>query len=58
MLGKKVLRFCPVKFRRVVCDGLCTVVFSVVAGPESFHICPVRERMLDELLNCSGEWIR
>ena len=52
MLGRKVLRFCPVKGRRVVCDGLCTVVFSVVSGSEAFHFCLVRTEMLDRLLNC------
>lgn len=49
MLGKKVLRLCPVKGRRVLCDGLCKVVFSVV---DDVHICPVWEEWFDLTVNC------
>jgi hypothetical protein len=54
MLGRKVYRFCPVKARKVVCDGLCKVVYSVVVSPteESVHICPVWEEAFDLAANC------
>lgn len=51
LLGRKVVRFCPNLRRRVVCDGLCTVVFSAVVGSEAVHICRVREEALDLALN-------
>jgi hypothetical protein len=50
LLGRKVLRFCPVLGCRVVCDGLCTVVFSVVVGSKG-HLCPVREKAVNIALN-------
>ena len=58
MLGRKVLRFCPVKGRKVVCDGLCKVVFSVVdvsrdcCSNGSVHICAVWEEAFDLAVNC------
>lgn len=53
MLGRKVLRFCFVKGRKVVCDGLCHVTFSVVNGNGngSVHICPVWEDAFDLAVN-------
>ena len=54
MLGRRVLRFCFVKGRKVVCDGLCRVTFSVVNGDAnvSGHICPVWEEAFDLAVNC------
>lgn len=54
MLGRKVLRFCFVKGRKVVCGGLCHVTFSVVSGDAdvAVRICPVLEESLDRLYNC------
>jgi hypothetical protein len=53
LLGRKALRFCFVKCRRVVCDGLCHVTFSVVNGDadKCVHFCPVEEESLDLCLN-------
>lgn len=53
MLGKKVLRFCFVKGRRVVCDGLCRVTFSVVNGDAnvSGKMCSVWEEAFDLAVN-------
>jgi len=48
LLGRKALRKCPVKGHRVVCDGLCKVVFSVV---DVVHVCAVWEEAFDLALN-------
>jgi len=54
LLGKKVLRFCSVKGRKVVCDGLCRVTFSVVNGNAnaSVKVCPVWQEAFDLTVNC------
>ena len=44
---KKKLRLCPLQDKKVVCDGLCNVVFD----DDVAHICSVRERALDVALN-------
>ena len=49
MLGKKVLRFCLVKNRKVVCDGLCRVTFSV---ENDVHVCAVEVEAFDLAVNC------
>jgi hypothetical protein len=53
MLGRKVLRFCFIKGRKVVCDGLCHVTFSVVNGngAESVHSCAFWEEWFDLTVN-------
>jgi hypothetical protein len=53
LLGRKVLRFCFVKGRKVVCAGLCRVTFSVVKGgaDECGHMCPVWEETFDSAVN-------
>jgi hypothetical protein len=53
LLGRRVLRLCFVKGRKVVCDGLCHVTFSVVnGGAESVRMCPVWEEAFDLAVNC------
>jgi hypothetical protein len=54
LLGRKVLRFCFVKNRKVVCDGLCHVTFSVVNGngAKAVHICSLWEDAFDLAMNC------
>ena len=51
LLGRKVLRFCFTKGRKVVCDGLCRVTFSVVNGAESVRMCPVWVEAFDLAVN-------
>lgn len=53
MLGRKVLRFCFVKGRKVLCDGLCHVTFSVVdaRADKAVHICSVWEEAFDMAVN-------
>lgn len=45
---KKKLRLCALQGKKVVCDGLCNVVFD----DDAVHICSVREKALDVALNC------
>ena len=47
LICEKVLRLCPSGRRRVVCDGLCTVV-----GLDGVRMCAVRGKALDHALNC------
>lgn len=49
LLGRKVLRFCYVKGRKVLCDGLCHVTFSVVDRSDAMavHICALWEDAFD-----------
>jgi len=44
---KKKLRLCPIQDKKVVCDGLCNVVFD----DDAVHICSMREKTLDAALN-------
>jgi len=44
---KKKLRLCPSQDKKIVCDGLCNVVFD----DNVVHICSVREKALDVALN-------
>jgi len=48
--GKKRLRLCPSQGKKVVCDGLC----NVVSDDGVVHICSVREKALDAVLNIEG----
>jgi hypothetical protein len=45
---EKKLRLCPVQDRKVVCDGLCKVVFD----DSACHLCPVFVKSFDLALNC------
>ena len=49
LLGKKVLRFCFAKDRKVVCDGLCRVTSSVASDVQ---LCPVEVEAFDLAVNC------
>ena len=46
---EKKLRLCPLQdVRKVVCDGLCKVVFDNSA----VHMCPVFVEAFDDAVNC------
>jgi hypothetical protein len=46
---EKKLRLCPLQdVRKVVCDGLCKVVFDNSA----VHMCPVFVEAFDDAANC------
>jgi hypothetical protein len=46
-VAEKKLRLCPLQSKKVVCDGLCKVVFDNSAC----HLCSVFEESFDSLVN-------
>ena len=45
---KGKVHLCALQGKKVVCSGLCHVVFD----DDRIYICPIRERAVDEVLNC------
>lgn len=46
--AEKKLRLCPLQSKKVVCDGLCKVVYDNSVP----HLCSVFEESFDLLVNC------